>query len=89
MTQAQIVVDAQNEFSAEGKRPVPNYRSAPWLGDPFMLLVILATNKSSSIRLWIPPPPTPPRCSSAGDGSTRCGLLGVFAFALLLFALAG
>jgi nicotinamidase-related amidase len=28
MTQALIVVDAQNEFSAEGKRPVPNHTSA-------------------------------------------------------------
>ena len=28
MPQALIVVDAQNEFSAEGKRPVPNHASA-------------------------------------------------------------
>ena len=28
MTQALIVVDAQNEFSAKGKRPVPNHVSA-------------------------------------------------------------
>lgn len=28
MTEALIVVDAQNEFSAEGKRPVPNHEAA-------------------------------------------------------------